>query len=347
MEIKKVPLDIELVGEVIAKDIYNNYGILIIAKNVTINEYILDRMIDFGVKEVYIYRSLDSIYRESHKELVEIKQGYKESISHIKSIIEGLAKGYTLDLNKISKIYDFVYPKSYESRYVIACMNELRSVDEYTYTHSMNVGLYGLLIARWMKLDDKDISKVALAGFLHDIGKSKIPDEILNKKGKLTDDEFEQMKKHTTYGYEVSNDIPDLDENIRNAILMHHEREDGNGYPMGVNGEKLNIYTKIISVADVYDALTSNRVYKGKMTPFDTLREIIKIGYAYFDTKVMMTFLHNIVNYYIGSEVRLNTGEIGQVVYLSPYNTFRPIVKVGNGVIDLSRHDQYEILDII
>jgi HD-GYP domain-containing protein (c-di-GMP phosphodiesterase class II) len=185
------------------------------------------------------------------------------------------------------------------------------------------------------------------AAVLHDLGKCMISPTILNKREKLQAYEFEYLKTHTTIGFDLSRKIPGIKQEVREVILTHHERNDGRGYPFGLNAGQINIYTKIVSVADVYDALTSERVYKKRKTPFETFKEFQKIGFDHFDPKVVLTFLTNIINYYLGSKVLLNTGETGEVVFISPYDPSLPTVKVAEKFIDLTKEKEVIIEQMI
>lgn len=190
----------------------------------------------------------------------------------------------------------------------------------------------------------EQVKNVIIAGLLHDIGKSRIPENILNKEGQLLPDELEYMKKHTIIGYNMSKNIQGLKSSIRRAILMHHEREDGSGYPLGIKGPEIHIYAKIIAIADVFDDMTSEKLNKKGETPFNAFRQFRRIGLGQFDTSIMMTFLSNIANYYMGAKVRMNTGEIGDIVYLPPHSTSSPVVRIGDNYIDLSFDKAYEIV---
>ena len=133
-------------------------------------------------------------------------------------------------------------------------LNEEKDFDEYTYTHSLNVALYAMLIGKWLRLDNNSIKNVIKAGVLHDIGKTKVPIEILNKKARLSDEEFDIIKKHTFYGYDLVRSTDCVSDEVCEAVLLHHEREDKSGYPYGIGGRQLGLYAKIVAVADVYDA---------------------------------------------------------------------------------------------
>ncbi len=335
-----------IIGEVLSKDIYDSKGILLLAKDTIINRYMLERIREHSIREIYIY---DAIKYEgkSQDKVRELKIAYKKSIYEVKNILRELAVEGKLNVDLMKSLSDSIYEQSQNSEFVINCMHNLKLSDEYTYTHSINVGIYSLLMAKWLSFSELQRKELIAASILHDVGKMKIPNEILNKKDKLTSDEFEIIKKHTTYGYEIIKDMPELNEEIKLSVLMHHEREDGSGYPLGKKGAELGIYSKIIAVADVYDALTSERAYKGKMTPFDTFKEMARNGLGHFDTELLLIFLNNIADYYIGAKVLLNTGEIGEVVFVSQTNDFNPIIKIEDRVINLKNQKEYTIREMI
>ena len=160
-----------------------------------------------------------------------------------------------------------------------------------------------------------------MAGLLHDVGKSQIPNEILNKKGQLTDAEFEIMKRHTVYGYEIIKNYKEVSFDVKRAVIMHHEKEDGTGYPFKIKGNQKNLYSKILTVADIFDAMTSERVYKERQTPFTAFKELENVGFDTVDPKVMMVLFENMPSYYVGSKVKMKN-----VVLSKAVNTFTDIL---------------------
>lgn len=336
-------------GDIVAEDVYDEYGILIIPRNSIIEKDVIKRLSTFRIRYIKVY-----VFEEKHEQsygesiLDTFRKGYGKNVGAVRGILDDLAAGRKLDYSKVENITGSIYKNNGDNSEIIECINKVRNIDEYTYAHSVNVSLYGMLIARWLGLPERDVKGVVQVGILHDIGKSKIPGIILNKKGPLLPIEYEKIKQHAYIGYQiVSKDMPDISSNVKDGILMHHEREDGNGYPYGLKGDSINLYAKIISVADVYDALTSERAYKKRITPFDTFMEFEKMGYGQFDTKVMITFLTNIVCYYIGAKVRMNNGEIGEIVYVAPQNKTKPIVRIGKTLIDLSENNEYKIAEMV
>ena len=219
---------------------------------------------------------------------------------------------------------------------------DLRNYDDYTYNHSLNVTVLSVVLATELKMSRDTIYELAVGALVHDTGKMFIHKDILNKPGKLTPEEFEQIKKHSELGYNYLRDNPDIPESAKIATLQHHEQYNGNGYPGGLVGDAIHLFGRIISVADVYDALSSDRPYRKAMLPSDAV-EYIMSGYGtMFDPTIVKALTLKIAPYPIGTCVLLSTGEIGIVVKNYESTILRPLVKLiinskpTNKFIDLS-----------
>ena len=169
-------------------------------------------------------------------------------------------------------------------------LHNMRQIDDSTYAHSVNVALICRLIGKWKNFSEKDMDTLTLCGLLHDIGKSKIPNEIIGKPGKLTDSEYEEIKKHPVIGYNLVKNL-DIDQRIKNAVLLHHERFDGKGYPLGLTGNEIDDFTSIVSIADVYDAMTAARCYRGPLCPFRVIEMFEVEGFQKYDVSILLPFL--------------------------------------------------------
>ena len=332
-------------GDILAEDIINKHGAVIVAENTVLNGYIINRLSTMGIQEIKI---LDSCVKTSDQDesitYLHIKENYGESIVGIKSIVNELTAGEPLDEEKVLNISNMVCCKIHDSCEILRILNEEKGFDEYTYTHSLNVAFYAMLIGKWLNLDNESIKIVVKAGLLHDIGKTKVPIEILNKKSRLSDEEFELIKKHTLYGHGLVKSTKHFSEEVCDAVLSHHERMDKSGYPFGIGGGQISIFAKIIAVADVYDAMTSDRVYKKRATPFEVFEMFKTIGVKNFDPQIVNTFLMNLSTCYVGSKVLLNTGEIGEIVYIPPQSITEPIINIGHDYIDLAQNREKNIL---
>jgi len=149
---------------------------------------------------------------------------------------------------------------------------QIAAHDYYTHTHSINVSVYTLSLAKFIGLKDKDLADIGMSSMLHDLGKSKVDWEIINKNGKLTEDEFMQMKKHPEAGYDIALSMGITDKRILSGIRSHHEKLDGNGYPDGLKDKQISLFARIIAVCDVFDALTTKRSYKDAMSSFTAIK---------------------------------------------------------------------------
>jgi putative nucleotidyltransferase with HDIG domain len=332
-------------GDILADDVYSANGTnLIVAKDAVLNTYILERLMDMGIDSVRIYGSMED---EHHSERSELQLTYKKLAMHTKDIFQDMVAGKEVECSRLSAVAEELYQSFRKDSNIVNCMSEIRNKDEYTYYHSINVSFYAMLIAKWLKLPNEEIKKALLSGLLHDIGKIKISDSILNKADSLTPTEYEIVKKHTLHGYEIVKDFDYIHNDIKEAILMHHERLDGSGYPFRYTSDNINIFSKIVAIADVFDAMTSERVYKNRNTPFEVFKTFQIEGACLYDIRIMNVFMKNMANYLIGSKVFLSNGKIGDIVYI-PYQSFtQPIVRIGDAYIDLSREDTLKIVKML
>lgn len=211
-------------------------------------------------------------------------------------------------------------------------LSNMRNIEDPIYSHSLNVGLISRIIGKWLKLPLEDVNLLTLAGLLHDIGKTQIPKEILNKPGKLTDEEFAIMKTHTTLGKKILND-KGFDPRILYAALQHHERCDGSGYPRGLEEDEIDDVANIVAIADVYDAMTSARAHRDPLCSFQVISEFEKEGLQKYKTKYILTFLEHMANTYNNSRVMLNNAKTGHVVFINRSNLSRPVVQLDDGNI--------------
>lgn len=343
-----VPANCCYIGDILAEDVLNDEGITLVAQNTVLNQYIKDKFIKLKIPCIWLYEPPQLISGlENDIKFKEKKETYKDAILNLKFVLNDLTSGDKVDYGRIVDISKALNSSISESSHIIKCLSEIKSCDEYTYTHCINVALYSMLIAKWLDLPEESVKNVIQAGLLHDIGKVKIPNEILNKNGKLSSEEFELMKKHSMYGYDFIKDISNISESVKEAVLLHHERLDGSGYPFGYSGSSISLLTKIVSMADVYDAMTQNRVYKNKANPFDAFKMFLTIGATMFESTVLNTFLKNMAAFYIGAKVILSNGDTGEIVYVPPQDILSPIISVGSKYIDLSMEVSLKVLSLL
>ena len=235
--------------------------------------------------------------------------------------------------NTIIELFDMLY--------------NMRIVKDAVYAHSINVGLISRMIGRWLRLDSHDLDVLTLSGLLHDIGKTLIPEEIINKPDKLTDEEFALIRQHPKLGYDILKN-QSVDPHVKKAALMHHERCDGSGYPTGVEEDFIDEYAMIVGIADVYDAMTAARSYRAPLCPFQVIRCFEDEGYQKYKTKYLLTFLNQIAATYQSNRVILNDGRGCNIVLLNQSALSRPMVQLDDGsIIDLNTQRDLYIKSVL
>lgn len=328
------------VGIIISKDVKSYQGITLVAKDSVLNQYILDRLTNMGILYIWTYSSHVPAAKVTLANSKQVEASYAEAILVVKQVLRELSSGGKLNYHKITQLSELVYGSVNDSANVIKCLNNIRDKNEDTYAHCVNVAFYSMLIAKWLTLPKEKIEEVIQAGLLHDIGKVEIPDEILNKPGKLLEFELEIMQRHSLIGYYCLKNITEISQPIKEAVLSHHERVDGSGYPYGLKGDEIDLYAKIIAIADVYDAMTQDRVYKKGVNPFVAFEMFQTVGMGTFDIHVLNVFLKNIAVNFTGLKVIMENGEHGEIVYVPPYEITKPIILNGSSFIDLSGTDR-------
>lgn len=284
----------------------------------------------------------------STPEFQQFAEEFEKDVYKFKNVLNAVVeKNAPLDINDLLQDTLALLHNSTQNVHIFEMINNMRQYDDSTYAHSINVALISNVLATWLGMKEKDILLLTQCGLLHDIGKLRIPDNIIKKPGKLTDAEFNLVKTHPFAGYEILAKQK-LNPHILNAAMMHHERCDGTGYPFGLSAEKIDDYAKIISIADVYDAMTSARVYRGAMCPFKVIEIFENEGLSKYDTRFLLTFIENVLNTYIQTRVRLSDGRTGEVIMINKHALSRPLIRSGSGYIDLSKEpDAVYIEEII
>lgn len=272
---------------------------------------------------------------------------YFAAIDNMKSVFEAAQKSETIDTSALLESVAELFKSRATIVELFDMLFNMRSIADPIYSHSLNVGLISRMIGRWLRMDRHDLNTLTMAGLLHDIGKSQIPEDILNKPGKYSDEEFALMKTHPKLGYDLLKDQP-IDSHIKKAALMHHERSDGSGYPNGLQDDLIDEYAMIVGIADVYDAMTASRTYRSPMCPFEVIAMFEHDGYQKYNTKLLLTFLKHIAATYQSNRVVLNDGRACNIVLINQNSLSRPMVKMDDGtIIDLDVHRELQIKSVM
>lgn len=340
-------------GMQIIDNIINDEGMLVVVKDTIITENIIKRLVRYNIGEVNVKVEHEaapvkntfkysSEFSRFKKDMEEVRDSLDNSFN---SIISNCEDKETL-LQVIECGMSFYYDNCNKNNIldILYCIQEFSDT---TYVHCINVAMIGGMLAKWLSWNEEDVNKVVICGLFHDIGKLMIPDDILNKPGKLTNQEYSFMKKHSEFGFVKLKNVDLLPPEVKRTALLHHERCDGSGYPLGIKRNKIDKYSKVIAIADVYDALTANRIYREAMCPFDVISILEQEGLELYETRYILTFLQQIVKSYLNKKVELSNGMVVMVDEINPEARSKPVVVMDGGKkIDLSKLSEVKIVKI-
>lgn len=343
-------------GMILSRDVVLPDGHLIAPADTSLTYDIIERISDYHILEIIIEaepRVNEDFQADGTptyfakirqtKAFKEFNKDYLDNISGIKDHLNQIiTSSAPIDTEALIEGTLALLSQNKNSLHLFDMLHSMREYDDITFVHSLNVALISSILGQWLGFSKEQIKKLVLCGLLHDIGKLLIPAEILSKPEKLTSGEFDIIKTHVNLGYDKLNE-QNFDVQIKESCLFHHERCDGSGYPFGVKGDKIPVTAKIISIADVYDAMTSNRVYRGSICPFEVIRNMESAAFSQFDPNYLLPFLNNVVSSYLHTNVKLSNGLVGEVIMINPNSLSKPIVKCGDEFIDLSKHSKLKI----
>ena len=347
---------------IVADSVYTFNNQLIIQKGTRLSDKIITRLKFYSIEQVRIQieeSDTDEVpdipqnkelYHDRLRSTPEFKN-FNKSLLKMTDIIKDSMNGMvgnivSPDIYALYNAVNEVMSHCRNGLHIFDMLHCMRSYDDHTYIHSVNVALICKILGSWLNFTTKELETVTLCGLFHDIGKITIPYDIISKPSKLTQDEYSTVKAHAIRGYNILRPL-DLNINIKMAAMLHHERCDGSGYPMGLRGDQINKFAKVVMIADVYDAMTSARVYRGPLCPFEVISVFESEGLAKYEPKFIMTFLEHITQLYLHSNVKLNNGIVGEVIMMNRNCLSKPIIKVNNEFIDLSSKSDLNITSIL
>ena len=268
---------------------------------------------------------------KASREFQAFKQSFTKNVDGLRTNLNDIVEKNT-PINVDNMIGDTMQIISAQGNTfgVFDMLHNMRDFDDLTYAHSMNVAMICNVFARWLRFSEEDVKTVTACGMLHDIGKLKIDDAIIKKPGKLTDAEFRAIQSHPAEGYRILQK-QNIDLHIKLSALEHHEKCDGSGYPMKLTGAKIDPFAKIVAIADVYDAMTANRVYREGMCPFRVIEIFEEEGFHKYEVAYIIKFLENVVNTYIDNRVMLSDGRIGTVRWINRQRLSKPMLQMNDG----------------
>lgn len=317
----------------------------------------IKKIADNGIREVYIDtdKGLDvqdaptesEVRAEIDHEMIEIAQKAKpiqttslrdeleksrrvhsEANKIVHSIMQDIRIGKQIELEQIDPMVAQMTSSIFRNKDALLSLCRIKNKDDYTFLHSVSVGALLISFARALELDRDIIQLLGVGGMLHDVGKMQVANEVLNKPGKFSDDEFQLMKSHVVHSRTILEATPGITQVSIDVAAQHHERFDGSGYPHGLKGEEMSVYGQMASIVDVYDAITSDRCYHKGMSPTEALRKMLEWSKFHFNPKLVHAFIRTIGIYPVGTLVMLESGKIAIVIEQYEKNLVLPLVRV-------------------
>lgn len=346
---RRVSIDTVRPGTILAKAILGSSGQVLLKKGAVIKSQYLAYLKRLGILNVYIQDrrmedvTVDDVVKEQTRH--EARLLVKQAMNNLRSP-SYRKKGINVTDKKIMQSLSKIIDELIDNKETMVQLIDIRSKDDYLFAHCVNCTILALIIAMRMNYGNDSLKHLALGATFHDLGMIAIPGSILCKPGELTEDEYQSVKKHPVYGFELFKNTSLYNGASGAIVLQHHERVSGQGYPLGLEDNRISPLAQIVGIVDVYDALTSDRPYRKAYKPHEAVEMIMSWGGGCFDMKILNNFIAVIAAYPVGCHVVLSNGESGLVIANKPNHTLRPVVRVLYSGEDLALHSSPYDLDL-
>ncbi len=350
----KVRISRVLPGMILGKSIYSSMGNVLLSAGMILNDQYIKRLKEIGIPAVYIK---DSRFNEVNTPEVVLESTRIQTQSEVRGIFEQIELNGKINLGSTKQMVNKILEEILLNQDVLVSLSDIRTYDDEVFGHSVSVCILSVITGLKLGYNQLQLRDLGIGGLLHDLGKACIAKIILNKKQQLTPQEFDGIKEHSRLGFDILRQQEEISPLAAHIAFQHHEKYNGSGYPRGLKGGEIHEYARIIAVADVYDAMTSDRIYRPAFTPMETVQVLLESMGSHLDPDLVKVFIKNIALYPVGSIVTLNTGEVGVVVITHPDFTDRPVVRIildkhqkqftGLCEIDLTTSTEYTIVNVL
>jgi len=337
-------------GMVLAENIYDLEGNILLASGIKLRESYIRKIEETPTQRIAIEQWVDKPngFEPKAKENLTLKQKRQmridvtrqEAFVLMKASSATILESGTINATIMQDVIERILADVLSSDDIVFHIDQLRSVDDYLFDHAINVAILSIMTGIVSGFNKQALRTIAMGAILHDVGKLFVNQDVLNKPGPLTQDEFSMIKHHCRLGFDVLKKTPDVLEASALVTLNHHERVDGKGYPNGLSDKEIDLNSKIVGVADVFDALTSDRVYSKKISPYLAMQHIVQQAGTQFDAELVNRFMNAMGYYYMGAVVRLHNDDVAIV---KTKDRFRPIVRIVQDCNNTIVHENFEI----
>lgn len=336
-----------LLGTITKKDIRTSLGLLLVPAGTMLEQKHLNLVLQHRVDLSEIEQMTDDSSPEQGSEPSYPQAELQQAVGQMKELFEEMKRNQRVPVMKIkNELLPIVqqvseYPDLYD------LIEFVKAKDQSLYQHNIGVSVIATLIGRWMGQSAEELSTLSLAALMHDVGKVFIPDELLHKPGPLTAEEQNEMKRHPMFGYGLLKRTAGLDPRVSLVALQHHERMDGSGYPLALPADRIEPFSKIVAVANVFHAMSSGRPQQPPMPYYQVVAQMRDGFFGALDPSIVSVFLDHLSRHLIGRRVKLTDGQWGKVVYNNPYDPLNPMVEVNDAFINLSDRPDLHISEVV
>lgn len=349
-------------GCILAEDVVGKTKKPIIPKSTVLTPMLLNVLEKFLIEDVCVesvlangqpFKPSEVIEPNPHNSRNENEEDvvtlYLKAVQRYKKVFQSWQSGSPIDIGEVRSIIIPLLDRLINHRSEMLNLYRYTTKEDYLSHHAVSIGLLSGFLAKHLNYSKGDCYQIALAGFLCNCGMAKIDEKIIMKKSALTAEEYKEVKQHTVFGYKMVQKIPVLQEGVKLAVLQHHERNDGSGYPFGITDKQIHPYSKIVAVADVYHAMVSERLYRKKESPFKALEQIQMDSFGKLSMEVVQILLDSLGTFNVGTKVKLSNGEMAEIVFIQREEPTRPIVKTisTNEFISLSEQRNVYIAEVV
>ncbi|HKM34967.1 MAG TPA: HD domain-containing phosphohydrolase [Lachnospiraceae bacterium] len=336
-------------GMVLSEDVLSAKGEIIVPAKSEVNDSVISKLTRYSIMVVSIMEEID--YATTHFEKIRLSDGfrlfeesYQTYFPLYKDMMNNLVENSVpVDTDELMDIYHkLTDPISSNKTRLDYLYNMISNEDELTHTHCFNSALIAGVFADWLGMKNDEKNLLILCAFFYDIGKLKLPNELLWKSEKLNDEEFAQIRTHPLLGYDIVKNQTNLDPHVLKCVVMHHERCDGQGYPSKLQMQQIDFYARHITIIDAYEAMTSPRVYRQSLTPLKVVERFDKTGMLQYDYDILHPIVTRIADSQIGLTVKLNDDSFWDIFLINQLCLSRPVLK---NYIDEKK--EYEFLDLM
>lgn len=343
------PLEFLVPGMELSCDVCSEDGAILFSKNSVLTQHIIQKLNNWQISQVSVYAEVTTHNPIVDPRLQKFLNTYNQSVTIVQKAFEDIRATQEIPLAAFTAAADELAAGVIEAGNVVDQLYNLPPCDDYTMYHSVNVSAISALVATWLNYPPDSVSAISLAGLLHDVGKSRLPPEMLHRPYLLSPESYQEYMQHVAYGYHLVSQVPAISRSIAAAVFQHHERRDGSGYPGGITDYYIHPYAKIVAVADLYDeGMTINReTPQTRLSPYASLQKLREEIYR-LDAKACIIFIDKMTNFLSGNRVALTDGRQGRVVFINKDQPAHSMVQLDSGeVIDLSEQQAISIHYIV